>query len=398
MAYGPVGGTEYIWLLYGNPPEDHGYFARYDIDMDDWEALERMPQQPEHTAWGGALTYVPDPYACPPSGWLFAFKGNKTSEFWCYIPSTDEWHKGPDLEIGAAIPVDGGAALCFGGYGYHQGFGYAYVYAFCGGGDNDRFFRYRFRLVPNDVDGGMWEELAGLNYYVDKGGALVRCSLPDSPTYTEGAVFAIRGCNSLGLYVYDVAEDDWDHAINHPDCEVGSGGALAAASGGWSFFGFPGSAQDEWWYYDVAEGTFYTFEGEEEVTWALQHAGAAIAYDGDYVYAEVGTNDGEFWRCEYPQSFGGGGQGSVAGQVGKPAVMVRSDDHAHTFLVTRATPGPVRLQVVAADGRVCHFGEAPAGAERAALVWNHEGVAPGVYLYLVTAAGMQTSGKLTVVK
>jgi hypothetical protein len=396
MVYGPMDGTEYIWLLYGTSQE-RGYLACYDIAEDTWYIKARMPQDPE-TGWGGALAYVPDPYAEVPDGSLFAFKGNNSSQFWLYAFGTDEWIDCPPLTDTAhnEVPVSGGGALCFGGYGYHEGLGYAYVYAFCGGGC-EGFFRYRFGIVPHDEDGGKWEQMPGLNQLVDEGGALVWCEMPESPTYTKGLVYAIRGDDSYGLYRYNPLTDVWDHVTNM-EWDVGGGGALAPGPNGSSFFGFFGNSGREWFYHNAVAGSFVYFDEGDSLTWDEQRSGAAIAYDGDYVYGELGRTDGEFRRYEYPESFGGGGQGHPSALAGALTVSVQPGPGAHTFLVTGMEQGPVRLQIVDAGGRVCHSAVASVRPDRAAVVWNHEGAAPGVYFYRVTSGDMQATGKLTVVE
>jgi hypothetical protein len=390
MAYGPMDGTDYIWLLYGED-ENHGYFACYDIAEDTWYIKARMPQTPRGTSWGGALAYVPDPYAEVPDGSLFAFKGNDSSEFWLYDFGTDNWIECTPLEDTAVVPVNGGGALCFGGYGTHEGLGYAYVFAFCGG-NSDRFFRYRFGIEPHDEDGGIWENMTGLNQYVGEGGALVWCEMPGSPTYTKGLVYAIRGNGSDALWWYNPSSNSWTFECNMEE-EVGAGGALAPGPDGSSFFGLFGTPGDEWFYFDVGPDTFHIDE-----TWASQHQGAAIAYDGEYLYAEVGTDDGEFRRIQYPESFGGGGQGHASAPVGPPTVSVRPGQGVHTLSVTGVQPGQVGLQIVDAGGRVCRASVVPVRTDHVALVWNHEGAAPGVYFYRVTWRDKLATGKLTVVK
>lgn len=68
---------KYIYAFKGNNTTE---FYLYNIENNEWLPLEPIPTEPfgKKVKDGGALSYV--------NGWIYALKGNKTLELWLYIP------------------------------------------------------------------------------------------------------------------------------------------------------------------------------------------------------------------------------------------------------------------------------------------------------------------------
>ncbi len=72
-----------VWMLHGLSKS----FERYDVTASAWTQMADISGD-AYVDWGGALAYVPNPWAWPtPSGWVFAFKGGGYSGFLCVLPT-----------------------------------------------------------------------------------------------------------------------------------------------------------------------------------------------------------------------------------------------------------------------------------------------------------------------
>lgn len=391
MCYSQTGGAGEVWLLHGDPPGEHGHFHCYSV-ADGWHEEARMPQDPS-TDWGGALTFVHDPYSFPADGWVFALKGNRTQQFWVYLGNT--WVRGPDIPW----PVWAGGALCFGGYHEWQGTSVAFVYAFTGSDDlaSCRFYRYVFDVVPHDGPAsGVWEQLSTFPWEVQEGGAITWCPMTDDVQYPKGLVIAMRGDDSQGIYAYNPVANNWEHLAN-ANYTIGQGGAITTGPALNQVFCFRGNNANHWWYFDVTYRQFSYFTGSN-LTPQDQKKGSALCYDGrQYVYAEFGAPHDyyNFYKFSLDDPQGQGGQGLTSAD-GETPVKVLSGPGLHRFVVRSSKP--VHLDICDALGGMVHSTSVQSSSGQAELVWNHSGAGAGVYFYRLCLDRREFTGKLAIVR
>ncbi len=342
------------------------------------------------------MAYVADPYAYPENGWLFALKGNRTQEFYIYRPGYNSWQRLEDIPA----PVYDGGALCFGGYHMESGLSYAYIYALVGGGSS-RFFRYRFPVVPTRApQPSAWKELSSavMGNPVKGGGALAWCPMTGMG-YSKGLVFAQRGDNTYILYKYDPVLDRSEVAASVA-YDISDGGAMTTKPGGDSVWCFRGSGGRQWWVYDARGGGIRYFTSDAERTWwSYQYKGAALCHDGSFVYAEIGHSSGQIFKrfsLSGAEEQGDGGQSGTGGP--QVSVFVSAGPSTHRFRIGAPFSGPVTLSVRDATGRVRASVRSTATSGATELVWNHDGVAPGVYFYAIEAAAARAAGKIVVAR
>jgi hypothetical protein len=169
-------------MLYAFKGKYHEFYT-YDTDADSWSPAKSAMPIP---GTNGNKKAKDGSCAAWYSGKIYAFKGGNTTEFWRYFPTGDSWHKQDDIPLvgtsGMRKKVKGGAALA----GY-PGTG---VYAFKGNKSLE-FWRYTpyevaagaqpsrdgvtagssvlgvtFAIAPNPLSGG----LATVRYSLPKAG------------------------------------------------------------------------------------------------------------------------------------------------------------------------------------------------------------------------------------
>jgi hypothetical protein len=152
-----------------------------------WLRRPDVPAGTKPVKAGGALAAIETN-----SEFVFALKGNKTSEFYSYDVATGVWRSMPQFPVGpSGKPVNKSGALCSDGE--------RYIYATKGNGTLEF---WRFDVVDN-----RWEQLpdvpAGAKEL--KGGtglAFVRRGDTEE-------VYCLKGSNTLEFYVYSVADNAW---------------------------------------------------------------------------------------------------------------------------------------------------------------------------------------------
>lgn len=390
-----------VWLLHGDCNIGwYNCFERYPIPTppDSWVLRQSLPWEEPFgfVGWGGALAYVPDPYAIPTNGRLFAFTGRNTRYFWTYNPALDEWTRMPDPPTNT---IGDGGALCYGGIFELGGIQHAFLYAFAGN-RSPRFFRYAYPLIPTDgqpAGWGGWTELAPMlnNLPVKAGGCLAWCPLPGNPVHTMGVVMALRGDDAVKLYFYDPAQNTWTWSNFNLPYGAEAGAAMAAGASGRDIrFWLGGGARDFFWYvHSNANVSYCPFPQG-----CNQYEGAALCQVGDTFYAVFGKYNqpfNQFWRYWHWGDEAGGGQGGSSSAAGQPAVRVQTRHGEHRFHVSCA-PGPVGLKVFNTAGAVVTRLSATAGPDGVDLAWSHASARTGVYLFEVETPQGRSSGKLTV--
>jgi hypothetical protein len=416
-----------VWMLHGWS----WYFQRFydNAEVGQWDLKSQLPSGPNrpYVYPGGALAYVPDPYACPPNGWVFAFPGSMSSafpsrEFYVYHPGEGPlgtWYSAPSIPESESAGVTGGAALCYGGMTEIGGRSYAAVYAFTGqetdlGGGNwsGHFFRYVFELVPYDngaPEHGYWEELTPVPDKVEPGAALTWLPNPvTSNPHVGGWVIAMTAGNtSQSLWRYDATAPLFVWTGVNPALanHEGPGACLTTRDGGSSVMLLYGGGKDEYSLCQPAEpqdpGWIVTRYNPPDPDGNPTHskAGGAVARIGNVTYAEFGLDNVPWFWAFYDDPVSGGSGGQGGGGVGRPAlrVAVRSTRGQSDFTV-HCQPGPVSLKLVNSAGAVVSTVKAEARSGLAELTWPHGSSASGIYLYVVSTRSGVATGKVTVMK
>ncbi len=105
ITYDPSDNT--IYALKGRENE----FFKYYVSTDSWEARSPMPfvglERAKRVKYGASL-------AADGAGQIFAFKGNKTQEFWIYHTTEDWWEQTEPIPLGlSGRKVKHGGCLCY---------------------------------------------------------------------------------------------------------------------------------------------------------------------------------------------------------------------------------------------------------------------------------------------
>lgn len=264
-----------------------------------WNSVTPIPNGPKNKATkdGGALAYGKENTGNNDSGYVYAFKGNNTYEFYRYgtlsntwaaresIPARDRLNKKKGLKKGASLVVGTDRR----------------VYATKGNNTRD-FFRY-------DPAAHAWTQLADVpaGTKACKEGTSLAAVNQDGTDY----VYLLKGSGTNEFYRYDVANDLWDATL--PSAPSGTSGKpyksgssitydgtdlVYALKGSYNeFFAYSVSNRTWWQTYDplplvAPPGTRKTKAKD----------GAQIAYGNRMVYALKGGNTNEFWayNCDAP--------------------------------------------------------------------------------------------------
>lgn len=152
-----------------------------------WQRRPDLPAGTKPVKSGGALAGIETD-----SMFIFALKGNKSSEFYRYDASVGVWRAMPSVPSGSSgKPVNKGGALCSDGE--------RYVYATKGNGTLE-FWRF-------DIINNTWERLADVPAGARelKGGT----GLAFLWRGDTAEVYCLKGSNTLEFYVYSVATNLW---------------------------------------------------------------------------------------------------------------------------------------------------------------------------------------------
>ncbi|MDH5683058.1 MAG: T9SS type A sorting domain-containing protein [candidate division WOR-3 bacterium] len=235
---------------------------------------------------GGALVYV------PPNS-IYAFKGNNTTEFYCYDIIFNTWTDKETIPFADRKKrVKAGASLCYDGE--------QFIYAIKG---NNTFEFWRYNIISDswrlmrDVPTGTGSKIRKVKY----GAGLVFVTVSD----TRHFVYLLKGNRTFEFYAYSVEGDTW---ITKPDAPSGESGKQFKKGSCitydrdnnciWALKG----KYNEYYAYDLENDTWLDKPSLPFVgtTGRKKKAkdGAALAYcpSTQAVYALKGGNTNEFWR------------------------------------------------------------------------------------------------------
>ncbi len=399
-----------------------------------WREMRPIPVGAKEVKGGGSLTFLRS------NGYVYALKGNKTSEFYRYVPAKDSWFALPALPPGAENkPADKGASLC------NDGDRYIYVTK---GNNTTDFLRYdvatdSWRILPPVPLGPSNKKVKGgtkLEYvtrgesgycYLLKGykNEFYRFdvqnqrweSLPPAPlgnsgknAYKEGSFIVHDGQNLIiavkaaynEVFGFDITLNDW-LARQYQDLPLygrankkkkvkdgGSGtwceNSMVCLKGGntqetWRFF--PG--RDSWFELDTIPQVGITGSKKKVKT------GGAIVHAGEGVfYALKGNKTREFWRYRIPGAIGLAEDQTPTRQRNRTEPVSVYPNPASRFaylrIIGQDQPGTVRLY----DSRGGLVRALPARAP--AIRLDCSGLSSGVYFICPAGVSRRHSARLVV--
>jgi hypothetical protein len=262
-------------------------FFRYDIATESWSKVCSIPYSPlkaKNVKAGAALCYGQS----ASGGYIYALKGNNTTEFWRYTPEVDSWYEKKPVPLGlSGKRIKGGNGLVYVSKGDSN-----FIYCLKGG-KTDEFYAYW-------IEGDTW---------------LTRKTAPLAPSgkaMDKGSCLAYNGANTIyalkakvnDFAAYDISADSWQIKPNMPffgsmlkKKKAGDGAAMAS-NGNSMVYAFKGGGTNEFWAYSTVEDTWLI---ENPIPIGLAKAkvksGAALCYSNSdgMLYGLKGGNTTEFW-------------------------------------------------------------------------------------------------------
>jgi len=269
-----------------------------------WNSVAPIPNGAKNKAVkdGGALAYGKENTGNNDSGYVYAFKGNNTYEFYRYATLSGAWAARESIparnRLSKKKGVKKGAALAVGSD--------RRVYATKGNNTRD-FFRY-------DPAAHAWTQLAD----VPMGTKACKEGTGLAAVNVDGAdyVYLLKGSGTYEFYRYDVTNDLWD--VTLPPAPGGTSGkpykngSSMTYDGGDLIYVLKGS-YNEFFAYSVSNRTWWqTYDPLPLVAPPASKKtkvkdGAQIAYGNRTVYALKGGNTNEFWtyKCDSARWFQG---------------------------------------------------------------------------------------------
>ncbi len=270
----------FVYALKGNNTNE---FYRYNIIQNRWDALCSIPYAPlkKKGVKGGAALCSDGRER------VFALKGNKTDEFWCYFPRGDSWHL---LKPVPPIPKSGvkdGAGICY-----------------ITKGDSDFVFLLKgtksFFFSAYYIQGDTWMKRADA-----PAGQLMKKWGKGSCLTTDGAnIYALKGGGKYNeFYVYNTLTDTWVERCSLPliwtigkKKKVKDGASLCYDPQTDRLYAFKGGNTDEFWSYSIARNKW-----EERDPLPLSTSGKRVKAGGSLVFTDFlifalkGNKTIEFW-------------------------------------------------------------------------------------------------------
>ncbi|MEO0088793.1 MAG: T9SS type A sorting domain-containing protein [candidate division WOR-3 bacterium] len=267
-------GNNLVFAFKGNNTRE---FYIYCCSTGTWKEGKPLPSgdKGKNIKDGGALVYDKK------HNLLFATKGNKTKEFYCYYPEFDSWERKRDIP--GKKGIGGGTSLTY--FSLSEDTNYVIL-----------------------LKGGTKEFYA---YWIEKDSWLTLKELPGEKKFKKGSaitsdnnyIYILKG-NTNEFFAYDIRKDSFEIRKSLP--LVGRNLKKKKAKDGASLccdgkriYAFKGGNCNEFWYYDILNNEW--IEGEP-IPLAPSNkkvkSGGALVYDeiNKRVYALKGSNTYEFWR------------------------------------------------------------------------------------------------------
>ena len=225
-----------------------------------WKTLTAFPAT---TRYAGLVYHSAD-------GYIYAFRGNGTYDFWKYDIANNQF-VGP---IPFPNSVSTGGDLLWDGVNY--------VYGFRGSNSN-AFYRY-------DISANSWTTLnssglGALNY--------------DTKAVKVGNyIYVFQGGNS-NFYRYDTGNDagGWTAMAAAP-ASIGHGGCLIYPGSGDYIYATRGNGTTAFYAYSISNNNWTTFDPADLPTGAIVTVGGRLVTDGSNIYAILGNGNSKFYKYD----------------------------------------------------------------------------------------------------
>jgi hypothetical protein len=160
--------------------------------MPGWYKLATIPAGAKRCKYGTGLVHVTK----EGKDYLFLMKGAKTSEFYLYDIETNTWAAISSPPVGASGKTGYKKGSCFA----YDGSEFVYILQ----GYYGSFFKYK-------VEADSWAELKWYDYktYRNRDGRKKKPKDGASLVYHDNNVYMLKGGNTVEVWKYDIALDDW---------------------------------------------------------------------------------------------------------------------------------------------------------------------------------------------
>jgi hypothetical protein len=272
--------------------------VKFMFDTTSWVRKADVPAGPRSKTVkdGGALAASGTEDICDnDSGFVYAFKGNNSCEFYRYNPASLAWVSRDSIpavnRLGKKKTVKKGGALIVGTDGK--------VYGTKGSNTLD-FWRYD----PTKPAGTTWSQLADVpagTKALNEGTGLASVNVSGT-----NCVYLLKGSGTCEFYRYNITADSWTTMASAPSGALGKPykyGSSIAYGGTDTIYCLKG-AYNEFFAYSISGNNWVTEEALPRVAPPLTKKtqvrnGSQIASNGEgTIYALKGNNTNEFWSYE----------------------------------------------------------------------------------------------------
>jgi hypothetical protein len=376
--------------IYASKGNKTSGFYRYNPTSDSWYTLASWPPGTEGKPPAGGSAGCNDG-----SGVIYATKGNNKLGFYTYDAGRDSWCQKTDVPLGVTRKrVKGGTDIV---WAHNGATGSPYLLK----GYKNEFYRY-------DVATGAWQTLTpapvGLNQKWDKGSWL---AYDDA----HGKIYAFKA-KYHEFYRYSLDGDSWSGALVAMPIP-GSGGSKKSKDGGCgtfvngSIYALKGGNTQEFWKYAIAGNSWAELETIPRIApTGLKKkkvkTGADIISAGSVLYATKGNSSLEFWRYGLPllvnpRPAGSGVMSGVEYDSRQFSLRIAPNPFTSSATVSYSLPraGAVSLKLFDVTGSlVTTFASGRANAGSHTYRVDATKLARGVYLVKFEADGYRATKKL----
>ena len=388
----PANDTGYIYAFKGNNTYE---FYRYNVATNAWVVRESIPaynrnMKKKAVKKGSSLAWGTD-------GKVYATKGNSTLVVWRYDPLARTWTQMADVPAGTKTCREGvgTAAVRVGGSDY--------IYLLKGSGTTE-FYRY-------NIGADAWETMenapTGASGKTFKNGSGV--------TYDGGdTIFTLKGSYNE-FFSYSISGRNWTTRETLPriappgtrKTKVKDGAGIAY--NGRVVYALKGGNTNEFWNYDCSARRWYTADQMPTFSKRVK-GGGALTFGADRCWAFRGNNTLEFWQYRSPIADGlplaaGGSpknvQGAAVPRTAEFGLQIAPNPFAGAASVTYSLPNSanVSLRLYDVTGKLVNTlasGHHPAGSYSYSLLTTHYSLVSGIYLLKFEAEGRVATQKLII--
>jgi len=310
------GGDGYMYAFPGGNAAQSSdslkQFWRYDIVNDTWNVLADAPEEQRR---GTSLAY-------DDNGNIWALFSSSGADNWFYVYDISEgtWTAKANMTV---VPSNGGGGLVFvptTASGCSSADGCLYGVR---GGNQDDFYQY-------DIENNSWSTMDLITSNVSYGNEI---------TYdpVRNDIYIFRANNTDDFFQYDVATNNWDASAATTEDAPGLvyyGGSMEYLDG--YIYGFPGQVRQNFWKFDVGDGTNGAWETLDEYDDATDYSGTnsgkSLVYMGsNTLLASPGRGDVNSYEYNATtDTWSAGGNVPAGPQQG--ANLVYDDDDGLVYL------------------------------------------------------------------